>query len=327
MRRARARSGVVVLLVVLAACSSRSTASAPAGPATSTTATGPTGGPSTGLSSAEPSTTGATTGATSGTPSATTPSPRVATSAPASPSSSASGRPEAACPGPVPASAGLDPFYGRYCDVLGIPLVASTVVSPKAMRTAAAYMRRMLAHRPDVARVLAASTVRVGVIGRAQRTTQMPEWSDLNTAFPDTDWDERARGLGATVDRPLVGAGEENLLCLPEDRYLGESIFVHELSHTVLEFGAQAVDPAFRGRVETAYADAMAAGRWKGTYAATNADEYWAEAAQSFFDTNLADDVQHNSVDTRVELRRYDPAVYRLLVDVFGTGTWRPRCP
>lgn len=262
--------------------------------------------------------------------STSTSSPAAGPAAPsagaATPSPPATGT-DAACPGPVPPDLDLDLFYGRYCDVLGIPLVAAEAVDPEALRIAAEAMRQMLTERPDVARALAQAPVRVGIIGRHQQTTDMPEWSDLAEAFPETDWDTRARGLGATLERPLVGSAEENLLCLPEDGYLGESIFVHELSHAVLEFGVQEVDPGFRTRLVDAYEGATAAGLWADTYAATTSDEYWAEAVQSYFDTNLAEDFQHNEVDTREELRAYDPALHGLVAEVFGAPTWRPACP
>lgn len=231
------------------------------------------------------------------------------------------------CPAAVPTQLGLDQFYDQHCDVLGIPLVADEVVDPHALRLGAEIMREMLAHRPDVADALAEGPVRVGVIGRDQETTDMPEWSDLDEAFPGTDWDVRTRGVGATVERPLVGGGEENLLCLPQDRYLGESIFLHELSHTVLQLGVEARDPQFRSRLVRAYDEARADGRWEGTYAATNPDEYWAEAVQSYFDANLENHSQHNEVNTRAELERYDPALFALVAEVFGPGDWRPACP
>ena len=35
---------------------------------------------------------------------------------------------------------------------------------------------------------------------------------------PNTDWDERARGLGGTLDLPLSSAAEENVMCHDDDR-------------------------------------------------------------------------------------------------------------
>src|SRR5690606_17057721 len=84
---------------------------------------------------------------------------------------------------------------------------------------------------------LAQVKVRVGIMAESEVTTDMPEHSDLNEAFPGINWDTRARGLGATVDRPLTSVGEENLLQLPGDVYMGENILVHEFAHTFFDLG------------------------------------------------------------------------------------------
>ena len=73
--------------------------------------------------------------------------------------------------------------------------------------------------------------------------------------------------------------------------------------------------------------DASDAGLWAGTYAMENEAEYWAEGVQSFFDTNLSDDLQHNDIDSRTELEAYDPVLFALIVEIHGVPDWRPRCP
>ena len=64
-------------------------------------------------------------------------------------------------------------------------------------------------------------------------------------------------------------------------------------------------------------------GLWKGTYAMSNMSEYWAEGVQSWFDTNRQNDSSHNHVDTRAELKSYDPALAKLIEEVFGDDPWR----
>ena len=72
-----------------------------------------------------------------------------------------------------------------------------------------------------------------------------------------------------------------------DDRYRGESILIHEFGHTMLVMGLDAIEPKFRSDLHAAYSDAIAKGLFKNTYAATNADEYWAEGVQDWFDANL----------------------------------------
>jgi hypothetical protein len=213
--------------------------------------------------------------------------------------------------------------------VHGIPLVASSRVDPAVMRHAARQLRMMLAARPDIAAALADSPVRVGIMAAEEVTLDMPEWSDLPASFND-----RARGLGATSGRPLVGGAEENIACYPRgdiptgDRYWGEDIFLHELAHTISMFGAYTVDRTFEGRLRAAYVAAINAGRWRDTYAATNEQEYFAEGVQSYFDANQSPQPAiHNEIDTREELRVYDPDLFDLVREVYGEPVWRATCP
>ena len=87
--------------------------------------------------------------------------------------------------------------------------------------------------------------------------------------------------------------------------------------------GLNTVDPRFESRLQKAYDEALQNGLWTNTYAGTNKEEYWAEGVQSWFDTNREHDSEHNHVNTRAELKVYDPALAKLLEDVFVDTEWR----
>ena len=214
----------------------------------------------------------------------------------------------------------LDPFYEQWIDVEGLPVVASAKVDPYALKEAAWLIRRMIGHRRDVLQALAENNVRFAVMAYNEFTTQIPEYSDLK---PDYYWDRRARGLGSTPARPAVSCGEENLLNYAGDPYSTENILVHEFAHATHQMGLNTVDSSFDDRLKIAYDAAVEKGLWKDTYAITNKAEYWAEGTQSWFDTNRANDDQHNHVDTRDKLKEYDPALATLLTEVFGDTDWR----
>ena len=214
----------------------------------------------------------------------------------------------------------LDPFYVQWIDVEGLPVVASAKVDPYAVKEAAWLIRQMIGHRQDVLHALAENNVRFAVIAHNELTTQIPEHSDLK---PDYYWDRRARGLGSTPARPAVSCGEENLLNYAGDPYSTENILVHEFAHATHQMGLNTVDSSFDDRLKIAYDAAVEKGLWKDTYAITNKAEYWAEGTQSWFDTNRANDDQHNHVDTRDKLKDYDPALATLLTEVFGDTDWR----
>jgi hypothetical protein len=134
--------------------------------------------------------------------------------------------------------------------------------------------------------------------------------------------------LGGTPANPLTTAGEENVLCLQEDRWAGESILVHEVAHAIHLLGANSLAEGFDARLLQAYEAAMAGGLWADTYAATNHVEYWAEGVQSWFDSNQNFQAGiHNQINTRSELLAYDPDLAALIAEFLGTGDWRPTCP
>ena len=214
----------------------------------------------------------------------------------------------------------LDPFYEQWIDVEGLPVVASAKVNPYAVKEAAWLLRQMIGHRQDILQALARNNVRFAVMAHNELTTQIPEHSDLQ---PDYYWNRRARGLGSTPARPAVSCGEENLLNYAGDPYSTENILVHEFAHAIHQMGLNTVDPSFDDRLKALFDAAVEKGLWKDTYAITNRAEYWAEGTQSWFDTNRANDDQHNHVDTRDKLKAYDPALAALLTEVYGDMDWR----
>ena len=232
--------------------------------------------------------------------------------------------PETPVPEAVRTRFALDPFYQQFLAAAELPIVASSRVDPLALVEARAIVLQMCAERPEILAALAAANVRLAVMAHDEFTTELPEHSDLE---PAAYWDVRARGLGATAVRPAVSCGEENLLALAGDPYSTENILVHEFAHAIHQMALDRLDPTFDGRLHAAFARARGAGLWEGTYAATNAEEYWAEATQSWFDTNRADDDQHNHVDTRDELRAYDPPLADLCREVYGERSWRYENP
>lgn len=214
----------------------------------------------------------------------------------------------------------LDEFYQKYTSVGGLPIVSSTNATDFVLREAAYIVQHMLSGRPDVIHVLATNHAKVAVMAYNEYTTDLPEQRNMS---PKVYWDSRARGMGGRT----CSCAEENLLCYPGDPYSTENIFVHEFGHVVHGVAMRALDPTFNTRLRAAYDSAMKRGLWKGTYAAVNAGEYWAECVQDWFDNNRFNDALHNHVHTRTMLKEYDPDAAKLCAEVFGEIPWRYRKP
>ena len=216
-------------------------------------------------------------------------------------------------------------FYTQRIEVDGLPVVASALVSPRALDEAAAILTWMKPRNPRIWPTLIAQGVTVAVIGITELVCDLPEYADLPVKFPAVDWNNTTRGLGATKERPVCSCGEENLLLLPEDKYVGESILVHEFAHTLHLMALREVDKSFDNRLLATYRHAMSRRLWERTYITSPQtprphEEYWAEGVQSYFDANKAvhpPDGIHNHVATRQQLQDYDSGLAALIAGVF----------
>lgn len=222
----------------------------------------------------------------------------------------------------VPKGLGLNPFYKKYLDANGIPVVSSSNVRDEAFFAAKNIIVQMLSKRDDVRMAMITKPSRVMIIGENEEVCDLPEYADIcNTPEKIIYWNRRARGFGGDPESDCSSScGEENLLKLDVDRYRGENILVHEFAHLLHSVGLVGVDPDFNNKLRNLYDSAKTSGLWKRTYAMENKEEYFAEAVQSFFNTNrysAEPNGVHGPINTRIKLKEYDPAIYKLLCEYF----------
>ena len=210
----------------------------------------------------------------------------------------------------------LSPFYQQWINVEGFPVLASAKVNPYAVKEAAWIIWQMIGHRSDILQALVQNRVRFTVMAYNEMITQIPEYNSLH---PDFYWDRRNRGLGGWT----ASCGEENLLDYPSDPYWNINVLIHEFAHTLHLIGLDAVDPGFDNRLRMTYDAAIENGLWQGTFASTDKFEYWAEGIQSWFNNKGENVHLHNHVNTRAELKDYDPGLAGLLTEVFDDSDWR----
>jgi alpha-glucosidase len=115
----------------------------------------------------------------------------------------------------------------------------------------------------------------------------------------------------------LTSCGEENLLRLENDRYRGRDICLHEFAHAIRNFG---VPRQVRTRFDEQSRESLARGRWKGSYAGSNPDEFFAELTMWYFGTH--GDLHMDGPKPEngpIGLKQYDPESYALF-DAFYSG-------
>ena len=236
-----------------------------------------------------------------------------------------------------PVSLRLDPFYAKYTDAFGIPVVSSVNVSDDALLVARDIINYMLLKRPDVRQVLIAKQARLSIIGKAEMQTDLPECRDWKKPSLDDQrltpaeranynkprgiasmsdrqyWDQRARGMGGIQS----SCAEENLLGIAGTKYYGENITVHEFSHNIMA-GLMTFDTGFRDAIQKAYASAKEKGLFKNQYAINTLEEYWAEGSQWWFWSNYEFYDGKIRVQSPDDLKAYDPELYTILAQVYA---------
>ncbi|NLT04275.1 MAG: family 43 glycosylhydrolase [Bacteroidales bacterium] len=222
----------------------------------------------------------------------------------------------------IPSTLKCHDFYKKYVDADGIPIIASERVRDEALLVARTIILEMLYKRADVKQALVEKGSRIMIVGEHEGVCELPEYAQMcDTEESRKYWNWRARGFGGSPESDYsCSFGEENVLALEGDRYEGESILVHEFAHMYQIGGMPIAIPGINDKLEALYQKAKEKGLWANTYAMDNKEEYFAEAVQSFFNTNryaATPNGVHGPVDTREKLKKYDPAMYKFLCQFF----------
>ncbi len=214
---------------------------------------------------------------------------------------------------PKPGSSGAT-FYVRSSHAT-IWVRGSREAKAEAVRAAAARLKRMLAGAPRIAGNLRRDGDEVHVFGSRENITNLPELRQRRGEYAGgQDWDTRYRG-GEALGR-FAECGEHNLLAEAGDPYpAGYDVCTHEIAHLVHNVG---LDGKLRGRVAARYRAAIAAGLWRGLYAAKNENEFFAELSMRYFDLSpdrrTRDPKLHMS---NAAFRAYDPRSFALIDEIY----------
>ncbi|WDF55846.1 glycoside hydrolase [Mucilaginibacter sp. KACC 22063] len=236
-----------------------------------------------------------------------------------------------------PVGYGFDPFYKKYADAFGIPIISSERVSDDALLIARDIINYMLLKRPDIREGMIKLGARLSIIGKSEMQTDLPECRDWKKPTYDDErltpdekanyykpggiagmtdhayWDQRARGMGGIQ----TSCAEENLLGYPGTRYFGENIMVHEFSHNIMAV-LETIDADVIKQINASYERAKKKGLYKGQYAINTVAEYWAEGTQWWFWSNIEFYDGKIRIQSPEDLKAYDPTLYNLLDKVYA---------
>jgi hypothetical protein len=227
---------------------------------------------------------------------------------------------------PPPAKFKIDPYYTKFTWAREFTVVGSNKVSDEALLKANDTIRKMFAYRHDILKAMIADGVKLVVLGRNEKLSQLPE---LQGTWPNFD---EVRYMHYTPEKKLMVVPEENVLGLKDDPFAGECMVVNVFARGLYqvtgmrppgrstgqqyELRVKRMDISFDNRLKTLYDAAMGKRLWRGTPAANDRAEYWVTAVEAYFDAagpGYPPNLAHRPINTREALKEYDPDLYALV--------------
>jgi alpha-glucosidase len=235
---------------------------------------------------------------------------------------------------PPPARFKIDPWYSKFSWAREFTVLGRQA-SDEAMLKANDTIRKMFAYRHDILKALMTDDVKLVVLGRGEKISDLPEyktWTQTKAVDP------LSRILDYTPETKLLVVGEENVLADPRDPNVGDHqiirVFARALYHVCssrpidpnwekrgrdvqqYELRVKRLDVQFDQELKELFQKATSAGKWKGTSAIHDPPSYWSAGLLAYFDA-LGQDAAPNdaphSIATREALQEYDADLYALV--------------
>ena len=246
-----------------------------------------------------------------------------------------------------PARFKIDPFYTKFTWAREFAVIGRRA-SDEALLKANDIVRKMFAYRHDILKALIADGVKLVILARSEKLSDLPECGTLKEA---DDFDALARVLEYRPDIKLLVVGEENVLGDPKDPLIGGCavirVFARALYHVTgtrpvdpnwenrgrdvqqYELRVKRLDVQFDERLGQLFEAASARGSWRGTSAVHDRVSYWTAGVLAFFDAQGQDAAPHDAahpITTREALRSYDSDLEALVSETMayhGRVDWR----
>ncbi len=232
-------------------------------------------------------------------PSIVAPSPPVPTPTPTP-------RPHVSSP---PHSLGLHPYYTKYLDAGGVPVLSSSDVSDEELFQVRDTFLAMLSDRPDLRKTMNDHGFRLLIyplrFERGGLVSDLPE-------FRGAGLSNRVFGVAGRTPYGWVAGG-------PEVARHCNRVMIHEIAHLIEDASRlQSGGDQFMQKLNSAYQAAMLRGLWQDRYASTNVFEYWAELVLAWLTPSQFDGWLGPGYH---KLADYDPVGAALVEEVLGSPT------
>jgi len=214
-------------------------------------------------------------------------------------------------------------FYTKSINADGIIVRGSRLTRTSSLNAPATIVKHMLSKRADIKAALILKDATVSMVARDQETSELPTWEDRKLTY-STQIQSDGTKLFRQGDGPRGFAntssvvGEEYALGeYISDKSLTQTTMTHEFTHSI-HFGIEVADPNLFARIKKGYDSAMTKGLWKGVYSSVNEYEWFAMGGQVWFQTGPAQpSAGAKPLETRAELKAYDPELHDILALVF----------
>jgi hypothetical protein len=249
---------------------------------------------------------------------------------------------------PPPAQFKIDPYFVKFTYAREFTVLGSKHTSDEALLKANDTIRKMFAYRHDILKALIADGVRLVVLGRQEKLSDLPEFKSATSGAEVDD----VRFLDYAPSLKLMVVPEENVLGLAGEPFAGKCMVISAFAKALYkvtalrpadpefdkrrnkqqyELRVKRLDVEFDHRLKKLHESVTAKGLWKGTPAGRARVEYWAAGVEAYFDAGgagFAPNLADRPISTRAALRAYDPDLYALVDETMaysGHVDWRRR--
>ncbi|WP_155830024.1 OmpL47-type beta-barrel domain-containing protein [Glycomyces tenuis] len=227
----------------------------------------------------------------------------------------------------------LDYYTQSVTTETGIEVKAGPRVEPSTLDLAAAQVDVELAKGDNgIAETMADYGCSLAVYASRENAYLVPEHRG---GYDPEMYDVEGYG-GSTWNDCVSSISERNVLRTRGNAdeflntaYPNENILIHEFGHAVRLVGIETQDDkSLSDELYAVYENAYNTGLWPNTYAISNIDEYFATLSTVWFDVmaekpDWSDGVR-SPINTRAELKEYDPMAYEFFAKVYPADLTLP---